>query len=122
MFSKDRCNCLKRLRKNVAELNGVEFEPMECDVEVCNCSSCSLCDQETEQLLAALRNKEASGSPIRIDVESIEAFGLLAVEPFDYDGPMPIPGVPSQDDMSLDNDFQSIGQIHPITPDNGMDK
>ena len=122
MISKERCNCLKRLRKNIAELNGVDFEPMECDVEVCNCSSCSLCDQETEQLLAALRNKEASGSSIRIDVESIEAFGLLAVEPFDYDGPMPIPGVPSQDDMSLDNDFESKSQIHPITPDNGKDK
>ena len=122
MISKERCNCLKRLRKNIAELNGVDFKPTECDVEVCNCSSCSLCDQETELLLAALRNKETSGSPIRIDVESIEAFGLLAVEPFDYDGPIPIPGVPSQDDMLQDNDPESIGQIHPIIPDVRKDK
>lgn len=122
MISKERCNCLKRLRKNIAELNGADFKPTECDVEVCNCSSCSLCDQETELLLAALRNKETSGSPIRIDVESIEAFGLLAVEPFDYDGPMPIPDVLSQDDMLLDNDFESTGQIHPITPDDRKDK
>ena len=67
MTGKEKCNCLKQIRKTIADLNGIEYHPRECDEEVCNCGTCSLCDQEAEQLLAALRKKEASGSPIRID-------------------------------------------------------
>ena len=95
MTGKEKCNLLKEIRKNIAELNGIKYEPRECDEEVCNCGTCSLCEQEAEQLLSALREKEAAGSPIRIDVESIEGFGYLATEPFEYDGPdMPLAGVP----------------------------
>ena len=123
MTGKEKCNCLKQLRKTIAELNGIEYHPRECDEEVCNCGTCSLCDQEAEQLLAALRKKEASGSPIRIDVESLEGFGLLAVEPFEYDGPEPLAGVPLQGDIVPDEeDFDSIGQIHPLTPDDLKDR
>ena len=123
MTGKEKCNCLKQLRKTIAELNGIEYHPRECDEEVCNCGTCSLCDQEAEQLLTALRKKEASGSPIRIDVESLEGFGLLAVEPFEYDGPEPLAGVPLQGDIVPDEeDFDSIGQIHPLTPDDLKDR
>ena len=123
MTGKEKCNCLKQLRKTIAELNGIEYHPRECDEEVCNCGTCSLCDQEAEQLLTALRKKEASGSPIRIDVESIEGFGLLAVEPFEYDGPEPLAGVPLQGDIVPDEeDFDSIGHIHPLSPDDLKDR
>ena len=55
MTGKEKCNCLKQIRKTIADLNGIEYHPRECDEEVCNCGTCSLCDQEAEQLLAALR-------------------------------------------------------------------
>ena len=123
MTGKEKCNCLKQLRKTIAELNGIEYHPRECDEEVCNCGTCSLCDQEAEQLLTALRKKEASGSPIRIDVESIEGFGLLAVEPFEYDGPEPLAGVPLQGDIVPDDDELILGQIQsPLTLDDFKDK
>lgn len=112
MIGKEKCNCLKQIRKNIAELNGIEYHPRECDEEVCNCGTCSLCDQEAEELLAALRKKEAAGSPIRINVESIEGLNLLAVEPFEYDGEEePLAGVPLQGDIAPDeeDDFDSIG-------------
>lgn len=57
MTGKEKCNCLKQIRKTIADLNGIEYHPRECDEEVCNCGTCSLCDQEAEQLLAALRKK-----------------------------------------------------------------
>ena len=113
MTGKEKCNCLKQIRKTIADLNGIEYHPRECDEEVCNCGTCSLCDQEAEQLLAALRKKEASGSPIRIDVESIEGFGLLAVEPFEYDGEEPLAGVPLQGDIAPDDDEVPLGHILP---------
>jgi hypothetical protein len=123
MTGKEKCNCLKQIRKTIADLNGIEYHPRECDEEVCNCGTCSLCDQEAEQLLAALRKKEASGSPIRIDVESIEGFGLLAVEPFEYDGEEPLAGVPLQGDIAPDDDKVTFGQIQtPFTLDDFKDK
>ena len=95
MTGKEKCNLLKEIRKNIAELNGIKYEPRECNEDICNSGTCSLCEQEAEQLLSALREKETAGSPIRIDVESIEGFGYLATEPFEYDGPdMPLAGVP----------------------------
>ena len=95
MTGKEKCNLLKEIRKNIAELNGIKYEPRECNEDICNSGTCSLCEQEAEQLLSALREKEAAGSPIRIDVESIEGLGYLATEPFEYDGPdMPLAGVP----------------------------
>ena len=114
MTGKERCNFLKAIRKNIAELNGIEYEPRECDEEECNCGTCSLCDYEAEQLLAALRKKEASGSPIRIDVDSIESFGIIATEPFEDDGDdMRLAGIPAplQGDIAPDDEEVTLGQI-----------
>lgn len=121
MTGKEKCNFLKEIRKNIAEHNGIKYEPRECDEDVCNSGTCSLCEQEAEQLLSALREKEAAGSPIRIDVESIEGFGYLATEPFEYDGPdMPLSGVPARDTDEMsdpEEEEMEMGQvISPIDP------
>ena len=115
MTGKEKCNLLKEIRKNIAELNGIKYEPRECNEDACNNGTCSLCEQEAEQLLSALREKETAGSPIHIDVESIEGFGYLATEPFEYDGPdMPLSGItaPDTDEISDPEEEEiEMGQI-----------
>ena len=113
MTGKEKCELLKAIRKNIAEMNGIEYYPEQCDHEG-NCPGfCPRCDMEASYLMKELRKKEAAGSPIRIDTESLEQFETLSSEPIEEDdddcmvGNIPTPGIiaPPED---LDGDIMPL--------------
>ena len=74
MTGKEKCELLKAIRKNIAEMNGIEYYPEQCDHEGTCPGFCPRCDMEASYLMKELRKKEAAGSPIRIDTESLAQF------------------------------------------------
>ncbi len=102
MTGKEKCEMLKAIRKNIAEMNGIEYYPGQCDHEG-NCPGfCPRCDMESSYLMKELRKKEAAGSPIRIDTESLEQFETLSSEPIEED-----------DDDCIVGDIRTPGIIAP---------
>ena len=115
MNGKDKCELLRAIRQSVADLNGIRYSPKECDHEECSIGTCPLCEEEASWLMDELLKKEASGSPIRIDSESLFGFEYLAKEPTDDEEepeilmgiPAPLEGdimpLPSEDGESNDD-------------------
>ena len=103
MTGKEKCELLKAIRKNIAEMNGIEYYPEQCDHEG-NCPGfCPRCDMEASYLMMELKMKEAAGSPIRIDTESLAQFEALTSEPIEED-----------DDDSIVGDIRTPGLIAPL--------
>lgn len=61
---KKTCEKLKDLRKQVAEANGIEYEPAECTYEGDCPGTCPRCDAELADLQRQLDEKEARGEEI----------------------------------------------------------
>lgn len=74
MIGKEKCELLKNIRRKIAEMNGIDYYPEPCFHEGDCPGFCPRCDQEAAFLMAELKKKEAAGSPIRIDTESIGEF------------------------------------------------
>ena len=124
MTGKEKCELLKAIRKNIAEMNGIEYYPEQCDHEGTCPGFCPRCDMEASYLMKELRKKEAAGSPIRIDTESLAQFEALTSEPIEDDdddclvGNIPTPGIiaspedidgdimPLQGDVAMPEDFE----------------
>ena len=117
MNGKDKCELLRAIRQNVANLNGIHYSPKECGHEECSIGTCPLCEQEASWLMDELQKKEAAGSPIRIDSESLFGFEYLAKEPTDDEEepeilmgiPAPLEGdiMPPERDESSENGSDS---------------
>lgn len=124
MTGKEKCELLKSIRKNIAEMNDIEYYPEQCDHEG-NCPGfCPRCDMEASYLMKELRKKEAAGFPIRIDTESLAQFESLSSEPIEEDdedcivGDIRTPGIiaspedldgdimPLQGDVAMPDDFE----------------
>ena len=122
MTGKDICEVLKRIRKNIAELNGIEYEPHECDHDGPCRGTCPYCDFEAADLMKELRRKEAHGSPIRIDAESIENYEDLVAEIYGLDldeedddmvlqgDIIQTPGIPAPPE-SLEGELMNFGDL-----------
>lgn len=96
MTGKEKCELLKTIRKTIAEMNGIEYCPEQCD-HVGPCPGfCPRCDADSSWLMRELKRKEAAGSPIRIDTESIIEFENLVNEPTEDDDDVLLPmGIPA---------------------------
>ncbi len=70
MKGKEKCEFLREIRKNMAEANGISYEPRECNYEGDCTGTCPFCEKEAADLLAALREKESQGIDIKTDVFS----------------------------------------------------
>ena len=81
MTGKEKCELLKAIRKNIADMNGIEYYPEQCEHKGDCPGFCPRCDQEADFLMRELKKKEAAGSPIRIDTESIMSFEELVNNP-----------------------------------------
>ena len=116
MKGKDKCELLRSIRQSIAELNGIQYSPKECDHDECSIGTCPLCEEEVFWLMDELRKKEAAGSPINIDSESLFVFELLSKEPTDDEEeleilmgiPAPLegdilPSPPEEDDEANDD-------------------
>ena len=71
MDGKEKCEYLKKLRKEIADRNGIDYNPASCTNEGPCAGTCPTCDKEAADLMAELRNKEKSGDLINADVDNI---------------------------------------------------
>ena len=85
MTGKEKCELLKAIRKNIAEMNGIEYYPEQCNHKGKCPGFCPRCDKEASYLMMELKMKEAAGSPICIDTESLAQFEALTSEPVEKD-------------------------------------
>ena len=67
MKGKDKCEFLRGIRKRVAEVNGIPYEPRECTYEGDCTGTCPFCEKEASELMAIIRKKEAEGAEIKKD-------------------------------------------------------
>ena len=112
MNGKDKCKLLLAIRQSVAELNGIQYSPKECDHDDCSIGTCPLCEKEASWLLDELQKKESAGSPIRIDSESLWGFEYLAKEQTDEEEEQEIlMGIPAPLE----------GDIMPLPPEDSND-
>jgi len=70
MTGKVKCEFLKQIRKEMAEVNGIPYEPRECDHEGDCSGTCPFCEQEASTLLSELKKKEEQGVQIKTDIPS----------------------------------------------------
>lgn len=70
MTGKEKCEFLKQIRKEMAEVNGIPYEPRECDHEGDCSGTCPFCEQEASTLLSELKKKEEQGAQIKTDIPS----------------------------------------------------
>ena len=64
MDSKETCAFLKDIRRIIAELNGISFEPRDCDYEGECSGTCAQCEAEEKYLEEALEKRRQEGMPI----------------------------------------------------------
>lgn len=65
MTGKEKCELLKKMRKEIADRNGIEFEPAKCTLENPLCiGTCPRCDVEIQYLDAELNRKAQRGEKI----------------------------------------------------------
>jgi hypothetical protein len=81
MKGKDKCEFLKGIRKRMAELNGIPYEPRECTYEGDCTGTCPFCEKEAADLMAELKKREAEGVEIQTDDFCIEAINIMHREP-----------------------------------------
>ena len=81
MKGKDKCEFLKGIRKRMAEVNGIPYEPRECTYEGDCTGTCPFCEKEAAELMAKLRRKEAEGAKIQTDLFCIEAIEAMHKDP-----------------------------------------
>ena len=66
MHSKEICNKLREIRQQVADANGIHYEPVPCHFEgVCN-GTCSKCEEELKYISDALEQKQEAGEEIHL--------------------------------------------------------
>lgn len=81
MKGKDKCEFLKGIRKRMAELNGIPYEPRECTYEGDCTGTCPFCEKEAADLMAELKKRKAEGVEIQTDDFCIEAINIMHREP-----------------------------------------
>lgn len=71
MKGKELCEFLKGIRKNIALLNGIDYQPHECkNTEDCS-GTCPLCEHEAQTILQGLKKREKEGHCIITDTDAI---------------------------------------------------
>ena len=68
MDGKKKCELLKRIRKNIADKNDIDYEPNNCDQQDSCSGSCPKCDAEAEYLLNELKKKDSINVSGNIDI------------------------------------------------------
>ncbi len=72
MKGKRKCDFLRLIREEMAEKNGISYEPRKCDYQGDCPGTCPLCEQEAAELLDALKEKEAHGEEIKtVDEQTV---------------------------------------------------
>lgn len=72
MKGKEKCKKLKSIRKIIAERNGIDYTPADCNHEGECKGVCPACDKETEYVMGEIQNKLEKGLPVDIDINLVE--------------------------------------------------
>ena len=72
MKGKEKCNKLKSIRKIIAERNGLDYTPADCNHKGECIGVCPACDKETEYVMREIQNKLERGLPVDIDINLVE--------------------------------------------------
>lgn len=116
MTGKEKCELLKTIRKRIAEMNGIEYYPEQCD-HVGNCPGfCPRCDMEASYLMKELKKMEAAGTPIRVDTESLGNFETLVGTPVDSEEQDILMGIPLPPELP-----ELGGDIMPLKEDDFLE-
>lgn len=84
MRGKLKCQILKTIRKRIAVMNDIEYNPEECTFEGECTGTCPKCEEETDNLMSELKRKERwDNKDIRIDVGTIMDLNCIAMEKID---------------------------------------
>ena len=78
MNGKEKCEFLRNIRKNMAEANGIAYEPFNCEHEGDCSGTCAYCENEAAELLEEIKDKEKAGNPIQLDEEAISKLEDIA--------------------------------------------
>jgi len=84
---RDKCDKLRKIRKKIAEANGIDFEPAECHHTGPCLGTCPVCDEEIKYLDEQLQKKKACGEDIILNglaINDIKEAGCN-IEPNDFD-------------------------------------
>ena len=106
-FGKDKCKKLKEIRKLIAEVNGIKFEPDECHHKGPCAGTCPACDAEIEYIDKLLQLKKQRGekvyvSGLSVDIESAN-FDSGIIEDIDDDSEGLVDG--RLDDEKIDEEI-----------------
>lgn len=85
MDGREKCEFLRKIRVNIAMLNGLDYTPSECHHGGWCSGTCPACEKEADNLMRQLQSKEAAGCSIKVDVESIKVLEQMARESEDID-------------------------------------
>lgn len=70
MNGKDKCSILKALREKMARANNIPFKSHECFFDGECSGTCPRCESEAIALMKELRNLEAQGAKIQLEIET----------------------------------------------------
>ena len=69
MNGKDKCEELKRIRKELAQQNDIEYNPADCTLEGSCSGVCPTCQKEADYILKELQKRIDAGEPVNMDVD-----------------------------------------------------
>lgn len=79
-LGKRKCEVLKKIRKMVADANGIKYEPAVCNHEGDCRGTCPQCEAEVKYLESELRKKSSGmGNAAAVFVGSIAAIGSIGI-------------------------------------------
>lgn len=81
---KEVCGRLKEIRRQVAEANGIPYEPAECHSEGECRGTCPKCEEELKYLSEAIEMKKENGEEVTVSVVS-ETDDLESVHSIPFD-------------------------------------
>lgn len=81
MTGKEKCQILKQIRKEIADKNGIAFEPAQCNSKWDFCAgTCPKCEEEIRYLDAQLNKKAQMGGRIFVAGVSTDIMDKLEMK------------------------------------------
>ena len=87
MKGKHICEELKRIRKEIASRNDIDYTPAECTHEGDCAGVCPTCEREAAYIMEELEKRAEAGLPIDIDEDMDDKIDALKEECFSSENP-----------------------------------
>ena len=87
MKGKEICEELKRIRKEIARRNDIDYTPAECTHEGDCAGVCPTCEREAAYIMEELEKRAEAGLPVDIDDDMDDRIDALEQERFSSENP-----------------------------------